>query len=682
MIGESTGRGRGSERADERFDVRGPLFGVLRERPADHFVERGARGHDRRERRCLVIEDGSHRREFSARIVEEASSSEELPCDHRGREDIGARVESFLLDVLRRHVGKRSARVANDSGGRSRPEAGDAEVGDPSDAIDPDEDVPGRHIAVNEPVGVDRAETGAQVEDDPGRDPGWQRRELDELRERGALDVVEDEGELLRCLHDRVGRDDVRMVEAERERRFPAQPRASGLVVEEPRVGTFYRDQVGERAFSGGGPGKVHRRHSSRADPSEELHAFTHLSRRARRCDEYRMRRAFVLAVSFGAAFVAGAGCESEGDDLAALGGPIAWISPAANASIPVNETVELSVKVTDPKATAVRFVIDGALASTCDPANTTDCKKGDLWRFSTSFQAEGLHYLTAAFDVDGGETRAEIAITVVARTAPTSDAGVDTTPGTGRGFLDPDRPSHNVFGGISWSVEGQKVVVIDPPASDIEAVAACMERYGASIVKHADAFEVSRGSVVATAITESNCTNPAGSSDGLSSGPMQVTGSTCASVAGGGISGGACKKKMHDDVDYSFLIGAKYMGSSYQTKQHDHDPPKIGAAYNAGSVRSSSQNRWHMVVTGNHLERFVGAYNAYRAWEAMNAADKATLSAKVASLPEPLFEGEHAPNLAEIRAPAREGQVVFVGDWDRRDGFFSTFRGGAWTSE
>lgn len=255
------------------------------------------------------------------------------------------------------------------------------------------------------------------------------------------------------------------------------------------------------------------------------------------------------------------------------------------------------------------------------------------------------------------------------------ADAGDD---GLGpRGFLDPDLPPHNIFGGISWSVVDQRVIVDDPPEGSVEAVASCMGRYGDAIVRHADANRVSRAAVVATAITESNCTNPEGSSDGLSSGPMQVTGSTCAEVAS--LPSAECKARMHAEVGFSFEVGVRYIASRYQRNQHENDPPKIAAAYNAGSLRSTTRNRWHMVVTGNHLERFVGAYNAYRAWEGLDGERKVALAAQVARAAAPFFEGEHAPTMESLPRAAAPGQVYFVGDWARRDGAFVQFRDGRW---
>ncbi len=369
----------------------------------------------------------------------------------------------------------------------------------------------------------------------------------------------------------------------------------------------------------------------------------------------------------------------------------VTWVSPSPDSTINVDEVVELSVKVNAPDAKLVRFTLDDKPLDTCDTtAGPDECMKDGLFKTTTAFHLAGAHTLGATAPSSTGDHTATLTIdvhTLTAMDAGAFDAGKVDAGGDGgtalfRGFLDPDKPLHNVFGGISWSVSGQKVNVASPPPTDPAAVATCMKTYGASIIKHADANNVSRASVVATALTESSCTNPAGSSDGLSSGPMQVTGSTCAAVAGGGISSAACKTKMHVTPDFSFEIGAKYMGSSYQVSQHNHDPPKYGAAYNAGSVRSSTANRWHMLVTGNHIERWVGAYNAYREWEKLNGVALVALESAIAGRPTSRFEGEHVRAPADLPSDAPEGQVYFVGDWSRRDGSFVRFERGQWHAD
>jgi hypothetical protein len=256
---------------------------------------------------------------------------------------------------------------------------------------------------------------------------------------------------------------------------------------------------------------------------------------------------------------------------------------------------------------------------------------------------------------------------------APSGGGTMPMTPAPSgsRGFLDPDRDFHNIFGGVEWSVSNQTINLRSgAPTGSTVGIAACMARYGASIRRWADHYNVSRAAVVATAITESNCTNPAGSSDGLSSGPMQVTGSTCAGVTG--LSSATCKARMHSDPDFSFEVGVRYIASSYQRNQHGNDGPKLAAAYNAGSLRSTTANRWHMVSTGNHIDRFVEAYNAYRAWERSSGAF--TFAPETVT-----FNGEHVARESDLPSNASEGQTYFVGDWEQRDGHFFMFYGGSW---
>ena len=374
---------------------------------------------------------------------------------------------------------------------------------------------------------------------------------------------------------------------------------------------------------------------------------------------------------------------------------PIAWVSPTVDAEIDVDDAVELTVKVNDPNAQVVRFDVNGTTIDTCDTSQAADeCHHGDLFRTTTTFKTAGLQHLVARL----GDQVATLDVTVRAATSPTdpSDASADdaetgsgptkkdggtTTPPTNRGFLDPNRASHNVFGGVSWTVNDAVVGVTAAPSGSTSAVSSCMKTYGASIIKWADTYKISRASVVATAITESSCTNPTGSSDGLSSGPLQVTGSTCASLVSG-YSSASCKAKMHSSPDFSFQVGSKYMGSSYQLGQSSHDPPKIGAAYNAGSIRSSTANRWHMVVTGNHIERWVGAYNAYRAWEKLPAAQQAKQESESVAASEKLFAGEHVATPASLPSIAIANQVYFVGNWETRDGKFVRYADGAWQDE
>jgi hypothetical protein len=315
-------------------------------------------------------------------------------------------------------------------------------------------------------------------------------------------------------------------------------------------------------------------------------------------------------------------GCGSPDDEA------LEWVTPDDEAAVPVGDAIELAIATGHPDAAAVRFVVDGVELAVCDPTQPDeDCQREDVWRWTTVFARPGDHVVEAiVLDAAGHELMTTTRSIYVVPAVPLDevdermslgerDAESTTIAAASRGVLDPDRGWHNIYGGIQWRVVGQRVqLATGTPRGTVADVRRCMNRYGASIRRWADHYRVSRASVVATALTESNCTNPSGSSDGLSSGPMQVTASTCAALTG--LSRTTCRSRMHTNPDFSFKVGAKYMGSSYQRNQHRRDPPKIAAAYNAGSLRRTSANRWHMVSTGSHIDRFVRWYNAYRTWE------------------------------------------------------------------
>lgn len=359
------------------------------------------------------------------------------------------------------------------------------------------------------------------------------------------------------------------------------------------------------------------------------------------------------------------------------------------NTTVPAGDPIELAVMTSDHDARVVDFFVDGQLVGTCDPSQPDeDCRLGDTWRWSVVFSSVGTHTVTASYESANGPIASTIELVVTSPAledvaAPgdldlTDDvdaAPPSTIEAVSRGSLDPSHVYLSKFGGIAWKMTNQRVVLhTGTPAGSVSSVASCMTRYGASIRKWATHYNLSRASIVATALTESSCTNPAGSSDGLSSGPMQVTASTCAALTG--LSRTTCRTRMHTRPDFSFEVGAKYMASTYQRNQHHRDPPKIAAAYNAGSLRSTTANRWHMVSTGNHIDRFVKAYNAYRAWEAQHGVPRL-----VEPVFEPVFEGAHVGDVAELPAAADDGRVIFVGDFARRDGAFWQRIDGAWKS-
>lgn len=258
----------------------------------------------------------------------------------------------------------------------------------------------------------------------------------------------------------------------------------------------------------------------------------------------------------------------------------------------------------------------------------------------------------------------------------------------------EPDSNWHSMFEGVEWRVSNAYVEVKDEAISkgSLTLVSSCLESFGAHFEAWSAAAKVKMAHIYATAVTESGCRQLTSSGDGLSTGILQVTGSTCAEVTNNAYTADACKQKMTNDVAFSIEVGTKYIGGTYQTgmtkftpvagQQSDLglalNPPKVAAAYNAGSLKKSSANRWHLVVTADHIDRYVAAYNAFV--EYTKQQKKGFALAKIIplrenpSLPQAVTSLEALKNLN-----AQEGDAVFVGDWIHKVGDFYYYVDGAW---
>lgn len=257
--------------------------------------------------------------------------------------------------------------------------------------------------------------------------------------------------------------------------------------------------------------------------------------------------------------------------------------------------------------------------------------------------------------------------------------------------FAQPN-PWKRVRDGIGWRIDEDGFVVLDdgrrPMGSRIFA-RGCFLQHGNSFRRWAAAYSrgISVAHLVATAITESGCSEWEGlhSVDNLSTGLMQVTGETCWSLLGSlgrpRMTEDDCLEKMAEDPDFSIELAAAYMTQPNQVEMTELDPPKVAAAYNAGGLYFDSGNPWRLRSTGNHIDRFVAAYNAYVAWNQDEKAGRRTRSPAVqlshnASLPQAV---ESPSALKELTPRAREGDIVFVGDWATKRGDFYVLVNGEW---
>ena len=219
--------------------------------------------------------------------------------------------------------------------------------------------------------------------------------------------------------------------------------------------------------------------------------------------------------------------------------------------------------------------------------------------------------------------------------------------------------------------------------------VRSCFLQYGNSFLRWAKAYSqrLRVAHLVATAITETGCSAQAGLSsvDGKSTGLMQVTGPTCRElmerVARQSIREADCLERMAADPDFSIQLAAAYISRPEQVSLTGLDPPRVAAAYNAGGVYADPGNPWRLRSTGNHIDRFIAAYNAFISWQIDERAGRKTRSPAVqlgasAALPRAVSSVQE---LDALSSRAQAGAVVFVVDVTAGRGDYYVFVGGRW---
>lgn len=74
-------------------------------------------------------------------------------------------------------------------------------------------------------------------------------------------------------------------------------------------------------------------------------------------------------------------------------------------------------------------------------------------------------------------------------------------------------------------------------------------------------------------------------------------------------------------DPHYSILLGAAYI--SHQIDRYGPDPILICSGYNAGSVRKTTRNPWHLIAYGEtRIDRFAAWFNDFHAAIRMGMVD------------------------------------------------------------
>lgn len=183
----------------------------------------------------------------------------------------------------------------------------------------------------------------------------------------------------------------------------------------------------------------------------------------------------------------------------------------------------------------------------------------------------------------------------------------------------------HRYQDSIRWRLTDKGVEVrgsgLERTPGEPSTITRIWEEHGDDINEASLEFGVPAVLILATTATEAGgrpsalrkepgYTSDNGTPHRISAGMMQTLISTARSALG---DNGITRQWLFNPLN-SLRAGTAYI--SQQKPKTDHDPPKVGAAYNAGGVyhQTGVRNRWKMrqypIGTGEHVDRFVRWFN------------------------------------------------------------------------
>ncbi len=249
---------RGLERVGHRGGALEALVCALREGAVEDALEPAGLGREARDRDGRILQHPLHRVDVVA-APKETLRGQRLPEHDAHGEDVQAPIDGLVAEVLRRHVSDLALQLA--LGGRVAflVELGDTEVHDPREAVDPHQDVLRRDVAVHEPdvtativaEVVGGLQAGERVKANTHRERRREPRATllragEELGQRGALDVVHHQRDLVTADLHVADVDHVRVADRRGQRGLGEQLRAELGVVEQVRVRLLDGDELAE----------------------------------------------------------------------------------------------------------------------------------------------------------------------------------------------------------------------------------------------------------------------------------------------------------------------------------------------------------------------------------------------------------------------------------------------------
>ncbi|NUP10204.1 MAG: hypothetical protein HOW73_29490 [Polyangiaceae bacterium] len=181
--------------------------------------------------------------------------------------------------------------------------------------------------------------------------------------------------------------------------------------------------------------------------------------------------------------------------------------------------------------------------------------------------------------------------------------------PAEGTGISDPlSRSLHNRCAGIDWQrIHGWLLTPhAAPEIGPADEMARCVERYAGWVTNDADAAGVSRASVYAALAATGQCDADT-DYDGTALLPPEL----CV-LAHPELDGEACVDQMATYRSFGIETLADVLALTQE--QHKQDPPMMGVLLGQGSIECGGEDRWKYVAPEGYLDRYVAAYNAYKA--------------------------------------------------------------------
>lgn len=181
--------------------------------------------------------------------------------------------------------------------------------------------------------------------------------------------------------------------------------------------------------------------------------------------------------------------------------------------------------------------------------------------------------------------------------------------PAEGAGISDPlSRSLHNRCAGLDWQrVHGWLLTPhAAPEIGPADEMDRCVARYAGWVTHAADAAGASRASVYAALAASGQC--DAGTDY---DGTVLLPGALCV-LAHPELDAAACVDQMATYRSFGIETLADVLALTQE--QHKQDIPMMGALLAQGAIACGGEDRWKLVAPEGQVDRYVAAYNAYKA--------------------------------------------------------------------